>query len=251
PDRLFPLPSPPHRRRWRRPRWRRRRGGLAGGGPRGGGSDLDGRRRGGTRGGGSGSVDDGNLGGCLVVLRRSGAAHAVVVVVVVVVATDAPSSSPPTPRRRCPRWRTPSPPARLSLFPARRLPQRRAAATSSGPGEEAAAAAQIWSVLAVLLNDGGGAADLKTWRRWRVLAPPSSPTAAVACPRPTLFTGDGGVDWSWPRSRAFSSSHLSSVGPALYFLSEVLVPSLGTEEAIEAMGPINFFLPARTKERSM
>ncbi|EAY86766.1 hypothetical protein OsI_08146 [Oryza sativa Indica Group] len=95
-------------------------------------------------------------------------------------------------------------------------------------------AAWIWSVLAVLLNDGGGGA--------------SSPA----------LTGDGGADWSWSRSRrsgrsfcsgikvgllhsAFSSSHLSSVGPTLDFLSEALVPSLGTEEASEAMGPTNFF----------
>ena len=52
---------------------------------------------------------------------------------------------------------------------------------------------------------------------------------------------------AWPRRAvsplhgASSSSHLSSVGPALDFLSEVLVPSLGTEEASGAMGPTNFF----------
>uniref|UniRef100_A0A0E0IG65 Uncharacterized protein n=1 Tax=Oryza nivara TaxID=4536 RepID=A0A0E0IG65_ORYNI len=44
-----------------------------------------------------------------------------------------------------------------------------------------------------------------------------------------------------PLHGVFSSSHLSSMGPALNFLSEVLIPSLGTEEASEAMGPTNFF----------
>lgn len=66
--------------------------------------------------------------------------YAVVVVAVVdtYAASSSPASSPTTWRRHRPRQRAPSPLARLSLFPARRLPQRRAAAASLGPGEEAA-----------------------------------------------------------------------------------------------------------------
>nr|BAD17545.1 hypothetical protein [Oryza sativa Japonica Group] len=57
------------------------------------------------------------------------------------------------------------------------LPQCRAAAVSSGPGEEAAA--RIWSVLAVLQNDGGGAVDLKMVAAVARPRPPSSPATAA------------------------------------------------------------------------
>lgn len=62
----------------------------------------------------------------------------VVAVVDTYAASSSPAWSPTTWRRHRPRQRAPSPLARLSLFPARRLPQRRAAAASLGPGEEAA-----------------------------------------------------------------------------------------------------------------
>lgn len=65
-------------------------------------------------------------------------------------------SSSPTRRRRCPRRRVPSPPTRLSLFPARRLPQHQTAAASSGLSEEAAT-----RPCPALLTDGGGGVDLE------------------------------------------------------------------------------------------
>uniref|UniRef100_A0A0E0P0A8 Uncharacterized protein n=1 Tax=Oryza rufipogon TaxID=4529 RepID=A0A0E0P0A8_ORYRU len=49
-------------------------------------------------------------------------------------------------------------------------------------------AARIWSVLAVLLNDGGGGGA-------------SSPA----------LTGDGGADWSWSRSRRSGGSSCSGI----------------------------------------